>query len=185
MAKLTDKFFNRIIEGPLELQSEDEKQVKDLAVSAVESADGLKILENIEDAQGHKRFIEGNGSVSAIEGLIPTYCKWSLSGSHLMCVLAGTLEENAEIENGAIICTFSIPSWISEKIYNVWAEYIEIRTLTATASDWTTQTSGYVYGKLNDGRLFLQKINGSLVADKDRNFRIAFDLLIDNEAPAE
>lgn len=37
MAKLTDKFFNRIIEGPFELQSEDEKQVKDLAKDVIES----------------------------------------------------------------------------------------------------------------------------------------------------
>ena len=156
------------------------KQLEELAKQTIENADSLKVFENITDEAGHKRFIEGNGSPMVATGLTSTYCKWSLSGSHLMCVFAGTLATDGEIEDGIVMATFSVPSWISEKVYNVWGEYIETRTLTLVASDWSTQTTNYVYGKLNDGRLFLQKINGSVVATKDRNFRIAFDLLIDN-----
>ena len=39
MAKLTDKFFNRVIEGPLELESEDEGQIKDLAEDVIEAGE--------------------------------------------------------------------------------------------------------------------------------------------------
>ena len=46
-------------------------------------------MEDIVDADGHKRFIEGNVTPANIIGENDIqYAKWSLSGSHLMIVLA-------------------------------------------------------------------------------------------------
>lgn len=53
MAKLTDKFFNRIIEGPLELQSEDKKQVEDLADARIEELVEGGTLENAKPIYWH------------------------------------------------------------------------------------------------------------------------------------
>ena len=66
-------------------------QLKDPAT--VNSVD----MANIVDADGHNRFIEGNIATEEIEGVTWAYARWSLSGTHLMCVLAGTIEDETAL----------------------------------------------------------------------------------------
>lgn len=141
---------------------------------------GLNITELV-DSKGNPRFIEGDITTNAITGLTFTYAKWSLSGSHLMIVLAGTIENGATIAAQGIGVLKDVPSWVKSKIYPVWAgNYIELKNTSAYNTDWSTQNFNSVLVKdsVNDIRI---NITSSFTATKERNFRIQFDLLIDTE----
>ena len=134
---------------------------------------------NLVDKDGHSRFIEGNGSPIEQEGAEITYCKWSLSGTHLMCVLAGNISNSTVIANNTTLASFTLPSWVSEKIYPVFAGNLEIQYINLYASDWTKQSVGVSFAKLSDGKLRIRS-EEALTLTADRGFRIQFDLLIDN-----
>lgn len=171
MAKLTDNFFNRIIEGNLELSEEEKK-------SLVEGASAVKILENIEDAQGHKRFIEGDITLDEISGLTQRYGKWSLSGSHLLIVVAGTLANTTQL-NGKI-ASLNLPKWIVDKIQIIYGIAVVRQTDYAYANDGSSnQTMLDVLAKQSNE---IQIHTYSITASAERQFRIQFDLLIDNES---
>ena len=138
------------------------------------------LFENLVDNDGHKRFIEDNGTPRTdITGLTSTYCKWSLSGTHLLLVFAGNVANTSTLANGAILCYFGVPKWILDKIYPVWSEYLESKSFQMRAEDWSSQDLAIVLQKgSNDLRLIK---TGEITLTADRSFRIAFDLLIDND----
>ena len=146
----------------------------------VEVTGNAKLFENIVDANGHKRFIDGNGIVnSELTGLTSVFCKWSLSGTHIMFVLAGTFADESEISNAQMIVEFNLPEWIQNKIYGVWGSNIELKTYNMYANDWTSQTLDVILVKQTGGVRLQSAVNRTMTAD--RNFRFAFDLIIDNE----
>lgn len=136
-----------------------------------------KLFENIVDAQGHKRFIEGDLTLSTIEGVTFTYGKWSLSGSHLMFVVAGVIANGAELSSGTW-CYGYLPEWILDKIYPFSSNVIEIRDGKLYGSDYSSQTAYVYFQKITGG---LQIYCGAITATKERSFRFEFDLLIDND----
>ena len=138
----------------------------------------IKIFENIVDKAGNKRFVEEDGHARTITGLTSAYCKWSLSGSHLMMVFAGTLADETTLGVGEEICYFALPEWIMDKIVPVWSRYLETRSVVYTASDWSTQSDTIYFKKEDYGFSFL---SAGLTLTADRNFRIQFDLLIDDD----
>ena len=71
-----------------------EKQIREL----VKTTKGYDIV-NLVDKDGHERFIEGDIPDPEITGLTPIYYKWSLSGTHLMIVMAGTIENGTNLSN--------------------------------------------------------------------------------------
>ena len=79
----------------------------------------VKVFEEIVDKDAHKRFIEGEGDiVLEQEGVDFTYAKWSLSGSHLLLVIAGTVEDETVLTSSTTaIVNFYVPKWIYDKIY--------------------------------------------------------------------
>ena len=147
----------------------------DLVVTG--KVNGKIAFEDIEDAQGHKRFIEGDITAEEITGLTQKYGKWSLSGSHLMIVLAVDVADTTAFVSGTTIAQITnIPSWILDKIYpissNVVVPYI----------DFSGQ--GQTWGnRLEKADNSLQIKCYALTLNQDRSYRIAFDLLIDNEQP--
>lgn len=182
MAKLTDKFFNRIIEGPLELEESEKEQV----VDAVEAESNLKIIESIEDAQGHKRFIEGDitKATTASNAITFTYAKWSLSGSHLLIVICGTIAENSEVPFTSPLCDIKLPSWIYNKLHAVapGGQILDYKNQNAfNASEQLTSLTTRLLKVTDNLRVALS----SVTTTAELGFRIAFDLLIDNEPPAE
>ena len=68
------------------------------AVEQEAEVNGLKAFENIVDKDGHKRFIEGTPTNPTIEGVEITYAKWSLSGTHLMLVMAGNVASTTVLD---------------------------------------------------------------------------------------
>ena len=139
------------------------------------------IFEEITDKDGHKRFIEGDGTYTALEGYNVSYCKWSLSGSHLMFVVAGRVEDEVIIPNGHNMGVFTLPEWIYDKIYIVWSSArLEVKNVTFTADNWSSQVLSVCLNKVGSNQMTITATTNFTLTD-ERGFRIAFDLLIDNE----
>ena len=172
MAKLTDKFFNRVIEGPLVLEDVEKAQV----IEAVEADSNIKIFENIVDKDGHKRFIEGDITIETIEGVTQTYGKWSLSGSHLMIVVGANFANASVIANGKL-ANINLPQWIVDKITPLFSTIAIRHNETLWNTDYSSQTL-IVNVEKQDNKIVMY--NGPLTLTKDRVGRFEFDLLIDN-----
>ena len=139
-----------------------------------------KDITTLVDGVGHPRFIEGDGVPLEQEGYTDVYCKWSLSGTHIMFVVAGNIADTTTITNGASFGVFELPEWIMDKIYPVFANELEIKVVTTYASDWSSQDMACDLAKV-DGKMKIRLVGGNFTASADRNFRAQFDLLIDNE----
>ena len=147
----------------------------------VDGTELTTLMSNIVDSHGNKRFVEGNGTVATpVEGLTITYNKWSLSGSHIMFVLAGTFANATELAVNTDLVSFTLPTWILNKIIPIWANnYIENKSVPIYADDWTSQSISLVLIKAGN-KIFIRSTS-AVKFTADRNFRIQFDLLIDSE----
>ena len=136
-------------------------------------------LENIVDADGHKRFVEGNGNPVNMAGVTITYNKWSLSGTHLMFVIAGNVASGTSLAFG---CDFTLPKWIHDKIYPVFGgSILSLFKITLTDNSWNTQEVNAYFGKASDNKVSITQSSGATEITSDKAFRIQYDLLIDNE----
>lgn len=143
-----------------------------------------KIFENIVDAQGHKRFIEGDGTPSAKEGVTTSYCKWSLSGTHLMMVTCVTVANDTVLNAADSFGYYALPEWILDKIIPVFAtNYIEVRSAQLRDDSWTSQNVTVGLYKGPSGISIIVTGSG-LTLTSNKTMRLQFDLLIDNETPA-
>lgn len=138
----------------------------------------LRGFENIADNDGHFRFVSGNLGIVTISGVTYSYYKWSLSGSHIMFVLAGTIDNGTSISNSQILASVELPQWIRDKIFPVWAgSFIERKEVSLTADDWSAQTTSIVLSKAG---IYIQITNvATLNLTATRHFRLQFDLMID------
>ena len=140
----------------------------------------LNAIETLIDGAGNPRFIEGDGTPAEITGFTSTYCKWSLSGTHLMLVLAGTIADTTAIANGTTIATYSMPKFIKDKIYPVFSSVVEVKVVNLYAANWSSQNIQFKELKVTaTGDIIFE--TSSLTLTADRNFRVQFDLLIDND----
>lgn len=144
-------------------------------VSSTGSADA-PTMEKIKDLAGNLRFIEGDGNTSTISGVSFTYCKWSLSGTHLMFVLAGNIADATAI-SGQQLASFNLPQWILDKIYPTYNVVVENKTLNMYNEDLSSQSVAVFLQKTTNINIY----TSSITTTKERNFRIQFDLLIDAE----
>ena len=130
------------------------------------------------DEAGHQRFIEGDITFNEIEGLTQTYGKWSLSGSHLLIVIAGSIANETAI-SGTIISSIDLPAWIKDKLVPIYGQAIVRQTDYAYSSDGATNQSVLnVLGK-SGANIY---VGSYITATADRYFRYQFDLLIDTAA---
>ena len=162
-------------EGVYTLKTPDRTITIDV-VNGVEIIEGI-LLDSVVDKKGNQRFIEGDINVVEEEGVSYTYAKWSLSGTHLMVVLAGHVAD-ATVLTGRKICTISLPDWVFNKITPVFGNNMEYTQLYLYADDTTTQNTAITFFKETNN---LAMYRASLTLTKDRSFRILFDLLIDAE----
>lgn len=153
------------------------------AVEQEAEVNGLKAFENIVDKDGHKRFIEGEGEEMADypAGFTTTYSKWSLSGNHLMLVLAGTIEASSSI-NTSQIFKFTLPQWIYDKLYPSIDPYLDFKSIPTTSSGFSTTDTFTVclVKQINSTEVRITALAKNFAASKTA-FRIAFDFIIDNE----
>lgn len=138
----------------------------------------VKIFEDIVDNDGHKRFIEGEINFETAEGFSKVYAKWSLSGTHLLIVVCGSVA-NTTAFTEFTLAKVNLPSWILDKIYPIYNKIVVPYTsFKAYAANGTNQDLN-VRAIKEDSTLKLQLYNATMTAD--RNFRFQIDLLIDNE----
>ena len=136
-------------------------------------------MEQIVDADGHNRFIENDFKQDTITGVNTIYGKWSLSGTHIMFVFAGKIDNATALSSGRLGYFLDIPDWVLSKIYPVVTNVLEVKNIQAYNEN---------YGSAQTISLSLRKVNNkmelhcsSFTATDDRYFRAQFDLLIDNE----
>ena len=141
-----------------------------------------KDIATLVDADGNNRFIEGDITPATITGLSFSYAKWSLSGTHLMIVLAGTVVANTTISDNTSLASVDVPQWILSKIYPISSSSVENKDVYSYKENapWTTETFKVSLAKYDD-RLRINNIFGTQTLENNGAFRIAFDLLIDNE----
>ena len=185
-----------LVEHPVDITALEGKTIAPAVVNAttsvnapavvgtsVEASTSIKYLQKIIDANGnHVRFGEGNGAPATISGMTASYYKWSLSGTHLMLVLAGTLDDATTIGNNTDLCVFELPEWIMAKIYPVFGNAIEVKSIVLRASDWSAEDNPMNIALLKSTYALSFRNLGSLTTTASRGFRIEFDLVIDLSA---
>lgn len=141
---------------------------------------GIKI-EDLVDSAGNKRFIEGNVTLeSGGSAITKTYGKWSLSGTHLLIVLAGTIPAESVLADGSTIARVDLPSWIVNKIYPTSGIVVTSKKVTffKTGVPWVNEEKMFSLSKYNNG-ISIGNPFGAQTITNDSSFRIQFDLLID------
>ena len=154
-------------------------QLEEIALKKVEDTQNLKIFENIVDKDGHKRFVEGNITIVATEGFTQLYGKWSLSGTHLMLVVACSVENATTWLGGKKLYEVELPQWIMDKIIPVASQRIENKSYSMFDSEATSSQDFTTYFSKSSGKLVLTL--SPLTTNNKRYFRVVNDLLIDNE----
>lgn len=137
------------------------------------------LMESIKDKNGNLRFIEDAGVLATISGVTFTYNKISLSGTHLMIVLAGSIDNTTALTTNLLLADYNVPEYIYDKISVLFGTVVDVKSVTFYASDWSNQNANIILRKENDKISLYCGANVTMSAD--RNFRIQFDLLIDAE----
>ncbi len=164
------------------------KRKHNLLVDVVPQKDSdgnYNIFEHIVDSHGHKRFDGGNIIMSERTGVTYSFNKWSLSGTHLLIVV------QLSVTNGTLFSTgyfgeIRLPEWILDKIQVVFGTNRVIRTSQVFYADDESQQTATIRLLKDEENACLRIACGTdLTLTADRNTRIAFDLLIDDEEPQE
>lgn len=154
-----------------------------LDVTTLNVSTSANVFEKIKDSGGHLRFIENDGTPFAITGFTSVFCRWSLSGTHLMLVVAGYFEEGATLANGDSLAYFQLNSWLMSKIYPVFSSAIEVKQVKLYNDDWTEEASEAkiaITKVTSQNQIWFTNVGSSITMSKKRSFRIQMDLLIDN-----
>ena len=140
-----------------------------------------KDISTLVDSKGNPRFIEGEGTPATIEGFTATYCKWSLSGSHLMIVFAGILASGFILEwDTNLRADFKdIPSFILDKTAVLFQNYVDKKIVSIFGEAGTEATTRWVLSK--EANKFVVRATSGGTLTEAKNFRVQFDLLIDTE----
>lgn len=149
--------------------------------------DGGNKLEDIVDANGHKRFVEFEPTIldENLSALEP-YCSCSLSGTHLMLVLAFNVANGVSI-GGAYsgLVQVDLPAWVKSKIVGMaGGNYLHYEpALTGYTSGFTALTKKIKYSilKNTNGIAIAWEEGSAYTWTETGTYRIAFDLLIDNK----
>lgn len=152
----------------------------DKEIQTVDSLRKEGIL-SLKDAQGNPRFVEDTGTITnVIEGLTITYNKWSLSGTHLMFVLAGRMNGTFASNVGLNLVIYNLPDYIKNKIVPVYSysDAIEIKAMILRKRDGTP-TSLTTILRIVDNKPRIDIWQAFTLDNEDYDFRIQFDLLID------
>ena len=138
-------------------------------------------LENIVDLNGNNRFIEGVIPTETITGLTFTYNKWSLSGTHLMFVLAGDVDAGANIPASFYTENIELPQWVKDKIAVLYSNIVLRDSLAVFDDNGNSLLSAAVrLVKASDNiTMYASAVNNT--STEIGHFRIQFDLLIDQE----
>ena len=138
-------------------------------------------LSKIVDSHGNARFVESNGTQATTTGFTASYCKWSLSGTHLMIVLAGKLDASTTFTGGSVNAVYPLPQWIYDKIYPVYSSYLEVKQVNMRDNNLDSYNTNYALIKSTGTSMKIQNTSSIATSTNDVYFRVQFDLLIDTD----
>ena len=151
-------------------------------LQVVGDTSGIKI-EDLVDADGHKRFISGEMTLPTITGVTFSFAGWSLSGTHLQIVVAGKMTTDATFTFQQLGTCKDLPQWVIDKIYpfgdsenivdNKRVPIMYDQVLDSTLSLWCGLT------KVSNQIIVATWQSATPVITQDGYFRVAFDLIID------
>ena len=147
------------------------------AIQEEASLNGIKVFEDVVDKDDHKRFIEGNLDTPEKAGFTFNYAKWSLSGSHLLIVLAFSIASGTS-HTASAVASVTLPTWIHNKISPIVNNRVSALVYNLYKTDLT---GSQVTGWLNKESTRLDMTLSSLTTESDLYCRIQIDLLIDND----
>ena len=181
--KINDEKRDSVLVNPIILENQTIINLNDchLIVTPTEISVGNGVygasLESIVDSHGNPRFVESDITMNTITGITQTYGKWSLSGTHLMIVIAGTIVTGDY--TGKSWATITLSSYIAQKIRSIVGNVVEYKNVTAYTSNYQTQNLQiglFIVPATNTLRVNLVS---PITITADSNFHIQFDLLID------
>lgn len=136
-----------------------------------------KDITTLVDANGNDRFIEG--PITLAEGqtqIEVSFGKWSLSGTHLMLVIAGQIKASSSFSDYDALFDIELPSWILDKIIPVKSTYVDFKTITGIDSEWASQQINV--SLLKDTAKLEVQHTGIKAYTYATDFRLVFDILI-------
>jgi len=139
-------------------------------------------MSSVVDSTGNKRFIEGNIVLAETlpDGLQVSYSKWSLSGTHLMIVFAGTIDAEKAIPQTYGIANVVLPPYINDKIFPLVGPFLgSFNGMIADVVTYNVISIPINVDKVPNGlRLDWRTLTAGT---NNRSFRFQIDLLIDSE----
>ena len=173
-----------LVEHPVDITALEGQTIAPAIVNATTSMSapsfsGVTEFENIKDSSGNKRFVEGNLSARTISGFTFDYAKWSLSGTHLMLVLAGSCESGTLADN-TVLAEVALPSYIHDKIVPISGVMVDTSSFNFYKSGQPWIKDSITIG-LDKGvsSLVIKNSAGAQTISNNAVFRITYDLLID------
>lgn len=147
------------------------------------------LMSNIVDSHGNKRFIEGDINLTqqfSNLGITKLYGKWSLSGTHLMIVIAINIPANVTTPVNGIICIINFPGYIKDKLIGLWDTTLDIKNfMVRNATAWYLNSGlnlkDVTMYTLSDGRIVIQTSASRITTEVQSTCRIQFDFLIDSD----
>ena len=149
-----------------------------------------RLLNEIVDSQGRLRFVEGNLRTDEYEGFTYLYAKWSLSGTHLMLVLAGKIAAGTTTPANARLAVVNIPaslSFIHEKLIPISSgggvvDVQDFKVRSSTSWSAGIKTWEAIKVVVAGGYSIAITTSGpTITVDTETSFRIKFDFLIDTD----
>lgn len=160
------------------------EEVEDIKEDVADIIDGTThLFENITDRNGNKRFVEGDITMETIDGVTQTYGKWSLSGSHLMIVVAGSIASGTIVTTSTSFAKVTLPAWVHAKLLPIIQDGVSVCYFNDGfyAIDNSQQSCVFRLSKrANQDYVGIDSIS-NVTMNTTRAFRIHFDLLIDDE----
>ena len=139
-------------------------------------------MENIVDLDGNKRFIDGDINLYGTHtGVTRLYGKWSLSGTHLMVVLALDIASGSTLTANEDFARITLPKYIYEKITHLYAnDFADIKEINCI-DNVSIDTQLTFATRVTTNYLYIRYLGTTTTTTKAYKTRIQFDLLIDQE----
>lgn len=145
----------------------------------------LNCFDKIVDANGNPRFIGGDIATSNLANLVGNenvkYAKWSLSGTHIMIVLAFNAPANTMFTTGSYLASLTIPSWIGSQIQRIIpsSAMVAIEEVIGKQAGEVNIKKSFDLEKSSDSGFTIWAAENFTTTATNTGFRVQFDLLIE------
>ena len=171
------------------LTTEEINQIKQNASDIDDIKSKYNLIENIKDADGNLRFVEGDVPIySTFQalGFSHVYGRWSLSGTHLMIVFVfkNNSGNDIAVNEWSKFFEITLPEYISNKIFPMESNVVTTTSLKGVnAADAPTpidRGNAYLEKHTNQYECFLRNGTSDTTIKDGDTIRIQMDLIIDN-----